>query len=111
MNQIKIPTICPRSSDPFYIVSYYIKWVIILLGHTVIVFNRVHHVLNCHLIYEPCSSAFADRNSDHVYRILVILPTDSETNLFVELLKNHFEYMFRKVLDPEFNPFYTWFQI
>ena len=27
-------TDCPRSSDPFYIVSYYIKWVT-LLGHTV----------------------------------------------------------------------------
>ena len=22
-----ISTVCPRSSDPFYIVSYYIKWV------------------------------------------------------------------------------------
>ena len=21
------PTVCPRSSDPFYIVTYYIKWV------------------------------------------------------------------------------------
>ena len=27
-------TICPGSSDPFYIVSYYINWVI-LPGHTV----------------------------------------------------------------------------
>ena len=24
---INMYTICPRSSDPFYIVSYYIKWV------------------------------------------------------------------------------------
>ena len=22
-----VPTVCPRSSDPFYIVIYYIKWV------------------------------------------------------------------------------------
>ena len=29
-------TICPKSSDSFYKVSYYIKWVTILLGHTVI---------------------------------------------------------------------------
>ena len=27
-------TVCPGSSDPFYIVSYYIKWVT-LPGHTV----------------------------------------------------------------------------
>ena len=27
-------TICPRSSDPYYIVTYYIKWVT-LLRHTV----------------------------------------------------------------------------
>ena len=35
---MKIPnvhvTVCPRSSDPFYIVNHYIKWVLIL-GHTV----------------------------------------------------------------------------
>ena len=23
----KVYTVCPRSSDPFYIVTYYIKWV------------------------------------------------------------------------------------
>ena len=28
-------TVCPRSSDPFYIVSFYIKWVTTILGHTV----------------------------------------------------------------------------
>ena len=28
-------TVCPISSDPFYIVRYYIKWVAILLGHIV----------------------------------------------------------------------------
>ena len=28
-------TVCPRSSWPFYIVAYYMKWVTILLGHTV----------------------------------------------------------------------------
>jgi len=27
-------TLCPRSSDPIYIVSYYMKLVTILLGHT-----------------------------------------------------------------------------
>ena len=26
---------CPRSSDPFYLVTYYIKWVTLLLGHIV----------------------------------------------------------------------------
>ena len=26
---------CPRSSDPFYIVTYYMKWGSLLLGHTV----------------------------------------------------------------------------
>ena len=29
-----IYTVCPRSSDPFYIVTYYIKWVT-TFGHTV----------------------------------------------------------------------------
>ena len=27
MSSIHVLTVCPRSSDPFYIVSYYIKWV------------------------------------------------------------------------------------
>ena len=30
-------TVCPRSSDPFYILSYYIKWSL-LLGHIVLDF-------------------------------------------------------------------------
>ena len=25
--QFRFDTVCPRSSDPFYIVGYYIKWV------------------------------------------------------------------------------------
>ena len=29
-----IYTVCPRSSDPFYVVKYHIKWVT-LLGHKV----------------------------------------------------------------------------
>ena len=29
-----VHTICPRSSDPFYIVSYYIKWVITSWTHS-----------------------------------------------------------------------------
>ena len=29
-------TVCPRSSDPFYTVNYYIKWPSLLLGHTVL---------------------------------------------------------------------------
>ena len=28
-------TVCPRSSDPFYMVTYYITWNALLLGHTV----------------------------------------------------------------------------
>ena len=28
-------TICPRSSDPFYIVSYYIKWVTASWTHSI----------------------------------------------------------------------------
>ena len=27
MVQILLPTVCPRSSDPIYIVTYYISWV------------------------------------------------------------------------------------
>ena len=26
-NRRSLHTVCPRSSDPFYIVTYYIKWV------------------------------------------------------------------------------------
>ena len=32
-------TVCPRSSDPFYILSYYIKWSL-LLGHIVLDFDN-----------------------------------------------------------------------
>ena len=28
-------TICPGSSDPFYVVTYYIKWITTLFGHIV----------------------------------------------------------------------------
>ena len=28
-------TVCPRSSDPFYIVSYYIKWVTTSWTHSI----------------------------------------------------------------------------
>ena len=28
-------TVCPRSSDPFYIVSYYINWVTTSLTHSI----------------------------------------------------------------------------
>ena len=34
-------TVCPRSSDPFYIVNYYINgW--LLLGHTAVVCYKPH---------------------------------------------------------------------
>ena len=29
------PTLCPGSSNPFYIVTYYIKWVTTSLTHTI----------------------------------------------------------------------------
>ena len=29
-------TVCPRSSDPFYVVTYYIKWVITSSKHSTI---------------------------------------------------------------------------
>ena len=38
-------TLCPRSSDPLYIVIYYMKWVTILLGHTVYNNNLGRHTL------------------------------------------------------------------
>ena len=28
-------TVCPRSSDPFYVVSYYIKWVTTSWAHSI----------------------------------------------------------------------------
>ena len=33
--KIKIITVCSRSSDPFYIISYYIKWVITSLTYSI----------------------------------------------------------------------------
>ena len=38
---MNIITICPRSSDPFYIVSYYIKWVTTSWTHSMNVKTRV----------------------------------------------------------------------
>ena len=35
--QCACTTVCPRSSDPFHIISYYIKWVALFLRHTVYV--------------------------------------------------------------------------
>ena len=32
-------TVCPGSSDPFYIVNYYIIWVELLPGHTVLILD------------------------------------------------------------------------
>ena len=32
-------SVSKKYSDPFYIVSYYIKWITIILGHTVIIYN------------------------------------------------------------------------
>jgi len=36
-------TVCPRSSEPFYVVTYYIKWVALLLGHIVQDGNCIGH--------------------------------------------------------------------
>ena len=34
-------TVCPGSSDPFYIVSYYIKWVTTSLAHRKVIMEAI----------------------------------------------------------------------
>ena len=38
---IEVYTVCPRSSDPLYIVSYYIKWVTTSWTHSINFFRTI----------------------------------------------------------------------
>ena len=37
---VKNDTVCPRSSDPFYIVTYYMKWVTISWTHSIFNYEK-----------------------------------------------------------------------
>ena len=40
--RVRYTTVCPASSDPFYIVTYYIKWVTTFWTHIQINFKRIY---------------------------------------------------------------------
>ena len=42
----KVPTVCPRSSDPFYIVSYFIKWDNISWTYSTVLYKTGHYFLD-----------------------------------------------------------------
>ena len=67
VNLCHLVTICPRSSDPFYTVSYYIKWVTIL-GHTVCMYvfvctprdHKSDHLRKINVFFCKCSKCKKD---------------------------------------------------
>ena len=56
-------TVCPRSSDPFYVVTYYINWVTTSWKYTVV----SHFISNLNYTVCPGSSDPPEKNIKYIY--------------------------------------------
>ena len=39
---VMVLTVCPRSSDPFYLVAYYMKWITTSCTYSILVLKSMH---------------------------------------------------------------------